>query len=482
MKVTFLIPPVLDKTYDVDRCFGCNYGIYFLPLLPVLYCATLLKDRYDVKIIDFAALRKKEKDFVDFIRDDDSDIYVFYSVFLSQNTDLRARDLIRENRKAIFIFCGPQATYNPEAFLDKEDSFAIRGEPEFILKLLIDAVFKGKDLNDIPGLSLLRGKEIVHNPSQGFISNLDDLPIPDRLLLDHRPYFNPKLKKIPHTAILTSRGCFGKCTFCVPNSLSYARELEYKRYYGKKPLARLHSVERVIEEFNQIKKLGFKSVSVIDDEFVWGKERTVKICQAIKDLGLEWSCLSRPDMLDEETVKAMADAGCRYVDLGTESFCDEILKDIKKEMSAQDTRRAVKMLKKYGIEVEINIILGVSENETKNTIKYTLKELKKLKPDYVLFSIANPFPGTEFYEIAKSRGWLYYGDYIPVDSAKNSIISYPHLSKRDLERYIAYAYMSYYLSPYFIFKQLTRIENLKDLFNKIITAIRFFNKNFLKKK
>jgi radical SAM superfamily enzyme YgiQ (UPF0313 family) len=282
--------------------------------------------------------------------------------------------------------------------------------------------------------------------------------------------------------MLTSRGCFGKCTFCVPNSLSYARELEYKKYYGKKPLPRLHSVERVIEEFKQIKRLGFKSISVIDDEFVWDRDRTVKICEGIKDLGLEWSCLSRPDMLDEEIVKALAEAGCRYVDLGTESFCDEILKDIKKEMSSEDTRRAVRMLKKYGIEVEINIILGASDKETKETIRYTLKELKKLKPDYVLFSIANPFPGTEFYEIAKNRGWLYYGDYIPVDSAKNSIISYPHLSKKDLENFIAYAYMSYYLSPHFIFKQIFHLENLKDLFDKIITAVRFFNKNFLRKK
>ncbi|MCM8792532.1 MAG: hypothetical protein NC826_05285, partial [Candidatus Omnitrophica bacterium] len=63
MKITFLIPPVLDKTHDVDRCFGCNYGIYFLPLLPVLYCATILKDRHRVRIFDFASQRKKEKDF-----------------------------------------------------------------------------------------------------------------------------------------------------------------------------------------------------------------------------------------------------------------------------------------------------------------------------------------------------------------------------------------------------------------------------------
>ena len=62
MKVTFLIPPVLDATNNVDRCFGCNYGVYFLPLLPVLYAATLLKGEAEsIKIVDFAASKKMRK-------------------------------------------------------------------------------------------------------------------------------------------------------------------------------------------------------------------------------------------------------------------------------------------------------------------------------------------------------------------------------------------------------------------------------------
>ncbi|MCM8757677.1 MAG: B12-binding domain-containing radical SAM protein [Candidatus Omnitrophica bacterium] len=482
MKITFLIPPVLDKTQDVDRCFGCNYAVYFLPLLPVLYCATILKDRYTVNIIDFAAQRKKEADFIRFIDEDDSKIYVFYSVFLSQNTDLKARELIRERKKDIFfIFSGPQATYAPEVFLDKEDTFAVRGEPDFILKELIDSLLGKQDLENIAGISYRKDNLIVQNPSAPLIMDLDSIPIPDRRLLDHRFYFNPKLKKMPHTAMLTSRGCFGQCTFCVPNSLSYARELEYKKYYCRKPPPRLHSPERVIEEFKNIKGLGFRSISIIDDEFLWDEERTFKICKGIKDLKLEWSCLARPDMITENSARWMKESGCHYVDLGTESFNSEILKDIKKEMTPEDTKRAVYFLKKYKIEVEINIILGATDKETSSTIKETLKELKKLNVDYVLFSIANPFPGTEFYETAKQNRWLFYGDYVPVDSAKNSIISYPHLSKEDLERFIKYAYISYYLNPHFLLKKLFSIRDVKDFFNKFLTWIRFFYKNFLRR-
>ena len=142
MKVTFLIPPVLDNTQGVDRCFGCNYGIYFLPLLPILYAATVLKeDAEAISILDFTADKKTRDDFEDFIRKDDSDIYIFYSVFLSQKTDLIARNIIREiNKDTRFIFSGPQATFSPESFLDKGDTFAVRGEPEFTIRGLLRAM------------------------------------------------------------------------------------------------------------------------------------------------------------------------------------------------------------------------------------------------------------------------------------------------------------------------------------------------------
>lgn len=483
MKVTFLIPPVLDGTNDVDRCFGCNYNIYFLPLLPVLYSATLLKDAAEsLVILDFPALKKTKKDFEDFIQKDNSDVYVFYTVFLCQNTDLIARQMIRGARKgAHFIFSGPQATFAPEVFLDKGDTVAIRGEPEFIIKEAVCAIRSQSDFNKIPGVSYFGDEKIHHNPSASFIMDLDQIPIPDRSLLDHKPYFNPKLHRVPHTAMLTSRGCYGKCWYCVPNSLSYARELEYKRGSGRKPPARIHSAERVIREFTEVARLGFKSVSVIDDEFLWDDKRTIQICEGIKHLGLEWSCLARPDKINEDVAKAMHEAGCAYVDLGTESFDEEVLKAIRKEMLPGDTKRAVEIFKKNNIEVELNVLFGATPKETEATIRKTIKEVKRLNVDYVLFSIANPFPGTDFYSAAKKEGWMFFGDYVPADSAKNSIISYPHLPKKRLEYFISYAYITYYLNPRYLFRQFLKIKNIKDFANKFSTALRFFTKNFLRK-
>lgn len=484
MKITFLMPTSLDGTKAADRLYGCNYGIYFLPLIPILYCATLLRDNgFKISIQDFAANKRTVQDFLDFIDKDDSDVYVFYTVFLSEATDIIARSMIREKRtNSKFIFCGTQATWMPSNFLDnnKNDSIVIRGEPEFALLELAVAFRKCDiDYSDIKGISYIREGEIKHNPERPPLNELDRLPIPDRRLLDHSCYFNPKMRKTPHTAILTSRGCFAQCKYCVPNSLSFARELEYKTRHGKKPPPRLHSIKRVIEEFKEIKELGFKSVSIFDDVFVWSEDRTIQICAGIKGLGLEWSCLTRADNISQKIADAMAEAGCSYIDIGVESFNQKILDSVQKNLKVEDIYKAVNILKRAGIHVELNILLGATPEETEETIKETLQRVKEIGADYVLFNIAAPFPGTDFYYEAKNQGWLIGGEYTPVDPSKEAIISYPHLHKEKLDKLLSEAYRKYYFNVKYITKQLFSINSIRDLSRKADAAVKLYKRNIL---
>ena len=83
-----------------------------------------------------------------------------------------------------------------------------------------------------------------------------------------------------------------------------------------------------------------------DDQFVWGEERTVKICEGIKDLGIVWGCSVRSDHLTEPIVKAMAEAHCKFIDLGVESFNQEILDYVKKDIDVKKNEEAIKLVKK----------------------------------------------------------------------------------------------------------------------------------------
>jgi radical SAM superfamily enzyme YgiQ (UPF0313 family) len=258
--------------------------------------------------------------------------------------------------------------------------------------------------------------------------------------------------------------------------LSFAREIEYKREkHSGKPPVRLRSPENVIWEFTQLAEAGYRSISFIDDQFVWGSKRTLEICEGIEHLGVEWSCLSRADMLqDEKIVRAMGQAGCRYVDVGIESFNQEILDYIGKDCKVESLYQAVRNLKEAGIEPELNILLGSCPLETTETIRKTFRETLRLDVDYVLFSICTPFPYTKFHAKALAEGWMIKKEYEPVDPIKESFISYPHLTKGQLDRIVRQLYIRFYFRPSYILKRLQRLKGFKDFFNKLKAALTIF--------
>ena len=154
---------------------------------------------------------------------------------------------------------------------------------------------KGGKPEAIHGLSFSRDGAVLNNPPRVLLEDLDALPFPARHLIKNKNlYYNPKLPRMPFTAMQTSRNCSYQCTFCVPNSGSFARELENRKYsQNQKPPVRTRSAGNVIEEFRMLKNEGYKSVSIIDDQFLWAEARTIEICEGVRPLGMQWG-LSGP--------------------------------------------------------------------------------------------------------------------------------------------------------------------------------------------
>ena len=151
----------------------------------------------------------------------------------------------------------------------------------------------------------------------------------------------------------------------------------------------------------------------MDDNFIWNEKRTAQICEVLKKYGFVWGCQARVDAITEPIARMLGESGCQYVDLGVESFNDDILKFIKKGITQAQIYQAIELLKKYHVPVKLNILIGTSPLETKATIRDTLKRAKALKVDQVMFNIVSPFPGTEFYDMARKNGWIVTGDYLP---------------------------------------------------------------------
>jgi len=367
-------------------------------------------------------------------------------------------------------------------FLLNERCFIVRGEPEETISELFLA-FEGKQkIENVLGVSWLKNGKIINNPPRPLIQDLDKLPFPARHLINNPDgYYNPKLKGRPTTTMLTSRGCYGRCIYCIPCAYSFSREIEYKKYHNfNKPPMRVRSPENIFEEFKLIKEMGYKSVAIMDDNFMGSKghdKRIEKICELIKPLGIEWGCLARADDLQNEKVlRKMKEAGCVYVDIGVESFSKEVLDYVKKDATPGEQFNAILLLKKVGIEPKVNILLGASPLQTKEDIMWTLEVLKKLDVDFVSFSIVTPHPMTEYYRIIKENKWFANpsGDWVGVDPYREAEINLPSMSREELKEMVKKCYREYYLRPSYIWKRLKKIRSLREFIENIKTGIRLF--------
>lgn len=474
MVITFIVPPSLDGELPAERTAGCTRIVYPMPNIYELTVAALLeRDGHEVHYEDFVISERKEGDLDEFFQKDKSDCYALWSVNLSLKTDKEVIRKIREKRgmDTWIVVMGPGVTYYTKELLADDHIIIVRGEPEMTVSEVLRTIERSEDIAEVKGITYLCNGEKKHNPSRELLKDLDELPFPARHFIEQYTYTNPKLKTHPYTTVLTSRNCPFHCIYCVPSSLTFAREIENKRVTGKKPFISFRSVEKVIEEVEMLASKGYKAICFIDDNFITTTKRLRPICECLKRHKIAWGCQARVDAITEEIAEILGNSGCQFVDLGVESFNDNILQYIKKGITSKQIFEGIELLKKYDVPVKLNILIGTSPLETKETIKDTLKKSKELNVSQVMFNIVAPFPGTEFYELAKANNWIKGGEYTPTDVQHNSIISYPNLSSEEMERLLFWNNVGFFLRPSFIWKNIKKFGSWTD-FKIALTAVR----------
>jgi len=463
MRITFITPPALDGELPAERTAGCTRLVYNMPNIYELIVVAVLEQLHDVRHKDFVLEGGSLRAMETFIKSDDSDCYMLWCVNLSLVTDLAAIRIIRRFHPQKWIVAmGPGVTYYTDKLLVDKYVIVVRGEPEVTVNELVAKLDRKEDFSDTQGLAYLREGKVWNNPSRELLKDLDTLPFPARRHIERFTFTNPKLKKHPYTTVLTGRNCPFKCIYCVPSSLTFAREIEYKRAFNKKPPVYSRSVENVVAELDMLATKGYRAIAFIDDNFITTAARLQGICEGIKKHGFSWGCQARVDAITEETARILADAKCEFVDIGVESFDDQILRYVKKGVTQQEIYQSINLLKKYGVPVKLNILIGTSPLETKETVRDTLRRAKALKVSQVMFNIVAPFPGTEFYDIAREKGWIAGGEYTPVDVQRHSIINYPNLSSREMEKMLFSNNILFYLRPSFILQNIGGFGSFAD--------------------
>jgi radical SAM superfamily enzyme YgiQ (UPF0313 family) len=186
---------------------------------------------------------------------------------------------------------------------------------------------------------------------------------------------------------------------------------------------RFRKPEAVVDEMEALARLGFRRIRIEDDLFTFRKERALKICREIdrRGLSIRWRAYSRVDTIDTELLHWMKRTGCERLLYGAESGSPQILKEIRKGITPEQTRRAVEMTREAGIGVLASFVLGLP-GETPQTLRQTLEFAESLQVPYSL-NLLTPYVGTEIREKAREWGihvlsddWRHYGQGEPLTS------------------------------------------------------------------
>jgi len=275
----------------------------------------------------------------------------------------------KEFPEIVIVAGGPHITNDPNIIKDMGVDYGFIGHAEKSFPEFMSRIIDGNmSFDDIDGMIIPKDNR-YDKPVHLDVSETD--VIPDYSLYKINKYQNIFYGRRWFTMI-TTRGCAYNCKFCKDPGKN-----RYKEY----PLDTIKEQLLFLVRQNKLKWISF-----VDDTFTFNRDRTIELCNWIKDEGLEfnWTCCTRADTLDEELIKIMKSAGLHYVIIGVEAGNEEIRKGINKGISSEDYIKIIDILRDNKVRVLCSYVLG-NPNESYEQIYETISFSKKLNANYAQY-------------------------------------------------------------------------------------------------
>jgi len=387
MKVLFIEPP-------------STTSISMLPpiSLPVLKGFVKSKTAHEAKILDLVFYGKDwQQHVLDEIKKERPDLIGFSILSFNYQSILSIARFIKQHSTIPIIAGGVHVILSPEEVISNHEiDIVCIGEGEYVLKELLD---NSLDCSAVDGIWYKKKGEIIKNMPRQLITNLDLLAFPDFDDFDIEKclfiYNN-------HLSIMASRGCPYSCSYCNNHALRRTLKGTYVRF---------RSVENVIEEIDlRIKQYydkGFRYFYFFDDTFILNKDYVLKFCKQFKEKGfhklLRWNVNIRANLVTDELMRALKDAGCYQVRMGVESGNEYIRNTIyNRGMTNQEIFHAVDIIKKNNLQLRLYFMVGAPQ-ETVEMMQESFQMADTLNADEIFFGILYPLPGTDILKICEKE-------------------------------------------------------------------------------
>ncbi|HEY2019101.1 MAG TPA: radical SAM protein [Bryobacteraceae bacterium] len=272
------------------------------------------------------------------------------------------------------VWGGYFASLYAEAALNaKYVDFVVKGQGEDTLLELIDALRGSRDFSKVRGLAFKDQFGLHVHTAERPLKAPDDFPWPPYHRLDPAKYIARTFLGSRTAVHQASIGCPFRCNFCgvVP---VYDRE-------------KMESPARTVAILDHLQSTyGMNAVQFYDNNFFLREDHARELAGRIEPLNLRWWCEARVDIVlgySDDTLRSLRRAGCVMIFFGVESGSNATLRNMKKQLTAEETIELARRIRQFGIVPEYSMIFGNpddAERDVAENIAF-VRRIKKVNPD-----------------------------------------------------------------------------------------------------
>jgi anaerobic magnesium-protoporphyrin IX monomethyl ester cyclase len=357
---------------------------------------------------------------------------------------------------------GPHVNDFPQECRDLSGVDAVvRGEGQKPMLDLLEVWSRGEAAKGIPSV-MAHPDDPVPTDDVYFSNDLDAYPIPDRTLIEYERYYDVMGKGGIFTTVVTSRGCPYRCTFC---------NTPRHRY-------RVMTPERACDEIQTCLDLGIREIYFVDDTFNITNKRVMELCDEIIRRGQQfsWTVRFRVKGLDRPLLEKMKAAGCSRIQLGVEQGTEEGLLRLKKDVTSLEIEHAFMLCREIGIHTVAYFMIGTPTERSREDVIDTIRYSIKLDPDFVMYNVLTPFPGTVLFDEGVRDGVLelepWWAFMREPDAGFKAQVWDEYFTRAELRDLLNLAYRSFYWRPKFVARNVLQMRNLSDFKRKATAGLR----------
>ncbi len=317
---------------------------------------------HDVSVLE-STINGDTESFARKIINEKPDVVAFSCYIWNITKTLEICQIIKQSCDSKIILGGPEVAYRTKDVLERYEfiDFVLSGEGEWTFPEFLDNM--NGELSLISGLAYRQNGEIITVPEKEY-RDTPPSPFSDE-------FFEKLGGRIAY--IETARGCPYRCAFCLSGRCSPLRFFDSQRV--KEDIIKLansgtQTIKFVDRTFNANEKRANEILGFIKENY--GKEIPENVCFHFEIAG---------DILRDSTLEILATMpyGAVQLEIGMQSFNEEVLKKINRKTDTKKLIENIKKLVSFGnMHIHIDLIAGLTGEDFESfknsfNIGYSLK-------------------------------------------------------------------------------------------------------------